>query len=192
MGDHREIEIKLEVRNPGLAKKRLRALGFRPAQPRHFERNHVFDFPDLRLRKARRLLRLRFADHRAILTFKGTPASSRRYKMRPEIETLVEDGEGLRKILESLGLKEKFCYEKYRTAYTRSGSGEAFHHELVYDETPIGCYLELEGPRAWIDQIAGKLGYKTDDYMTRSYGTLFFEKRRSLALRTRDMVFHKS
>jgi adenylate cyclase class 2 len=192
MGHHQEIEIKLEVRNPALVKKRLRALGFRPAQRRHVERNYVFDFPDLRLRQARRLLRLRFADRKAILTFKGTPAGSRRYKVRPEIETRVEDGEGLRKILESLGLKEKFRYEKYRTVYTRTGSGEAPGPELAYDETPIGCYLELEGSRAWIDEIARKLGYKTQDYITRSYGTLFLEKRRSLALGTRDMVFHKS
>lgn len=192
MGHHREIEIKLEVQNSGLIKRRLRALGFRQMKARHLERNHVFDFPDLRLRKARCLLRLRFAAEKAILTFKGTPTGLRKYKVRPEIETCVEDGERLRKILESLGLKEKFRYEKYRTVYARAASEEGSGHELVFDETPIGCYLELEGPRGWIDEIARKLGYKTQDYITRSYGTLFFEKRRSLALGTRDMVFHKS
>ena len=112
--------------------------------------------------------------------------------MRPEIETCVEDGQGLRQILESLGLKEKFRYEKYRTVYARTASQKETKRELVYDETPVGNYIELEGPGKWIVEIARKLGYKREDYITRSYGTLFLEKRRSLALATRDMVFQKS
>lgn len=177
MKHHHETEIKLQVQNPRALKRRLGELGFRPVQARHFESNHLFDFPDLRLRKARCLLRLRFAGGQGILTFKGAPLSSRSYKVRGEIETGVEDGNRLREILEGLGFHETFRYEKYRTVYARNVKrGRAERSVLVYDETPIGNYVELEGPAGWIDEVARQLGYERGDYITASYAALYFKK----------------
>src|SRR2546422_2128398 len=75
MKHHQETEIKLEVRDLGAIRRRLAALEFRPIEARHFESNVLFDFKDLRLRKARCLLRLRFAGGKSVLTFKGAPRS---------------------------------------------------------------------------------------------------------------------
>lgn len=187
-----ETEIKLEVLDsPGL-KRRLAGLGFRPVGPRHFESNVLFDFPDSRLRKSRCLLRLRQEGDRCLLTFKGAPLESRRYKVRSEIETDVADGNRLREILEGLGLRETFRYEKYRTGFARQGkSGKRNAGMLVFDETPIGNYVELEGPARWIDQVARALEYSRKDYITASYAALYFERCLARNETPGNMVFTK-
>jgi len=177
MRHRHETEIKLVVRNPKELRWRLSELGFRPVLARHFESNYLFDFPDQRLRKSRCLLRLRFADERGLVTFKGAPIQSRDYKIRREIETNVEDGHQLREIFRNLGLGEVFCYEKFRTIYAPRGkklASEAPH--AVYDETPIGNFLELEGPERWIDEVARQLGYSRKEYITESYAALYRKK----------------
>lgn len=187
---HNETEIKLAVRNPGALKRRLARLGFRPVQARHFESNHLFDFPDLRLRKARHLLRLRFAGRQGVLTFKGAPSRSLKYKIRGEIETRVEDGSRLREIFESLGFRETFRYDKYRTIYARDARpAKTGTRLLVYDETPIGNYLELEGPVHWIDRVARQLGYGREDYITASYGALYHQRCHEQGKKPGNMIF---
>jgi adenylate cyclase, class 2 len=174
MKHRHETEIKLAVRDVRKLRRRLVELGFRPTLARHFESNYLFDFPDLRLRKARSLVRLRFAGGQGLLTYKGAPLRSRDYKIRREIETHVEDGHQLREILLLLGLGEVFCYEKYRTLYAPRGKSKvADSPHLVFDETPIGNYLELEGPQRWIDEVARQLGYTRRDYMRDSYAALY-------------------
>lgn len=175
MKQRHETEIKLEVRDLKALGERLAELGFQPVEPRHFERNLVFDFPDHRLRKAHCLLRLRFANGRGLLTFKGAPLPARRYKVRSEIEAKVEGGRQLREILSRAGLCEYFRYEKYRTVYARR-PGTAGSSVLVLDETPIGNYVELEGSKTWIDRIARQLGYYRRDYIPASYADLYRQK----------------
>jgi adenylate cyclase, class 2 len=181
-----EVEVKLRVPAPARLKRRLRELGFGVAKRRHFESNVVFDFADLRLRKVRSLLRLRWEGRRCTVTFKGTPRPSASYKIRREIETGVEDGMPLQQVFEALGLRPVFRYEKYRTAYAPQGkNGPA----LLYDETPIGNYVELEGPKKLIDRLASQLGYRRKDYITASYATLQQEHCRKKGIPPRDMVF---
>jgi adenylate cyclase class 2 len=191
MKHHRETEIKLPARNSKQAGT-LSRLGFKVLEPRHFESNYVFDFPDLRLRKARCLLRLRFVEGRNLLTFKGPPLRTRGYKTRREIETRVEDGVLVREILKNLGLKPVFVYEKYRTLF--AGRGKAGLHplpEVAYDETPIGNYLELEGPAESIDAVATRLGYSRRDYIASSYLTLYLQKCRQEGKKQGNMVFRR-
>ena|SRR5437773_728251 len=206
MNASKEIEIKLEVRDPRALKRRLAELGFRRVKARHFESNRLLDFPNFALRKAQRVLRLRFVDGKCLLTFKGAPARSRHYKVRTELETEVEDGRGLKEILEGAGLREVFRYDKYRTEYApgagrqdivrpkrtvrrRGSTRRAERRELVYDETPIGNYLELEGPKRWIDEVAGRLGYERPDYIILSYAALYHRKCREQGKRPANMVF---
>jgi adenylate cyclase class 2 len=185
-----ETEIKLEVPNLAALHRRLRQIGFRKVQARHFESNTAFDFPDHRLWKARSLLRLRWADGQWLLTYKCTPLESRGYKVRREIETRVEDGEQVREILEALGLRPAFRYEKYRTTYAvKTRERQAAGPLLVLDETPVGNYLELEGPKRWIDRVAARLGYRREDYVTASYGSLYRQKCGQQGIEPTNMVF---
>ena len=57
-------------------------------------------------------------------------------------------------------------------------------------QTPIGVFLELEGPESWIDQTARRLGFGPGDYVTCSNAALYEEYRRSHATVPRDMKFH--
>lgn len=190
MNRRHETEIKLPVRDLRILKRRLGELGFRVVRPRHFERNTLYDFPDLRLWKAKCLLRLRLAGKEWLLTFKGAPLASRRYKVRGEIETRLEDGNCLNEIFCKLGLQPAFRYEKFRTVYARDAAGKRSETaQLVCDETPIGIYLELEGPRRWIDEVARQLAYSPDDYITASYASLYRQKCLERGETPRDMVF---
>jgi adenylate cyclase class 2 len=203
MKHRRETEIKLPARDRKQVGKRLSQLGFKVLKPRHFESNCLFDFPDLRLSTSRCLLRLRFAGGEDLLTFKGPPLRTRRYGSRREIETRVEDGVLLREVLKSLGLKQVFVYEKYRTIYARRRGGpcaspkaegnKADHGlpQVAYDETPIGNYLELEGPEKWIDAVATRLGYSSRDYITSTYLALYSRKCREEGKKPGNMVFKR-
>jgi adenylate cyclase class 2 len=185
-----ETEIKLPVSRPGAIKRRIPSLGFGVTESRHLERNALFDFPDLRLRKSSSLIRLRQEGTRYVLTFKGPPLQSRDYKIRREIETGIEKGDRLKTILEALGLHQVFCYEKYRTTYAPRGKRNASRSGvLVFDETPIGNYIELEGSRRWIDEVAAKLGYTRSEYVTASYAALYQSKCLEEGKKPGNMVF---
>jgi adenylate cyclase class 2 len=189
MPDH-ETEIKLSVSNARAAKLRLAGLGFRKIEPRHFERNFLFDFPDLRLHKSSCVVRLRHEGKRSLLTFKGPPLRSSTYKIRREIETEVEDGHRFREILEALGLRAIFCYEKYRTTFAdQKKTGARPVGLVVFDETPLGNFLELEGPKRWIDAVARQLGFRQEDYITASYVGLYFAKCEAEGKKAQNMVF---
>lgn len=190
MAASRETEIKLPVADKGTLRRRLKALGFRVVEARRFESNRLFDFPDLRLRKSRCVLRLRFVKKACLLTFKGPPLESLRHKVRAETETVLADGEAARGILTGLGLEQVFRYDKFRTTYARRRDVKGGHRPVVeLDETPIGIYLELEGPPRWIDSVARELGYGPEDYVTASYAALYFEDSRRKGKRPENMVF---
>lgn len=174
-----EIEIKLRISNPRQLKKQLRAMGFRVSASRTLERNILFDFPGATLARGRQALRLRSAGGEHLLTFKGPPRASRKYKIRPEAETRIEDPAALGAILDGLRLRRVFEYRKYRTAYARpTGAGRRESGALFYDETPAGDFVELEGPPDWIDRVAREMGYGPDAYVTASYVELYRQELR--------------
>jgi adenylate cyclase, class 2 len=187
---HHEIEIKLKVEDPRAFKKRLKECGLVMIERRHFESNIVFDFRNSRLRRSRSLLRLRTDGSRNLLTFKGPPRAADIYKIRTEIETKVEDAVALQRIIEVLGLRPVFRYEKYRTAFAENRRRKVETSPLlVFDETPIGRYIELEGPVRWIDRAARQLGYQKRDYITASYAALYLDHCRENGIKPGDMVF---
>src|SRR5574337_976041 len=186
----REIEIKLKVEDPRALRKKLKECGFVVVERRHFESNLVFDFRNSHLRNSCSLLRLRNKGNRHILTFKGPPHPSDSYKIRPEIEMSIPDSEALQQILKALGLRSTFRYEKYRTIYAEKGRRRtAGMPLLVFDETPIGSYIELEGPSGWIDRKALRLGYRKADYIKETYAALYWKQCRRTGVKPKNMVF---
>jgi len=169
-GSRAEVEVKLRLHDIGSIRRLLRRAGFRLRRRRTFESNLVFDTAGLDLRRAGKLLRLRAVGREHLLTYKG-PAEAGRHKRREELDVAVQDGEALRLLLERLGFRVVFRYEKYRTEYHRPGEDGV----VTIDETPIGNFLEIEGAPEWIDRTAAELGFHTGDYITASYGRLFLE-----------------
>lgn len=180
--NNREVEIKLAVPGASAGERILAGAGFRVARPRTFEDNTAFDTADGRLRAAATLLRLRQAGGSAVLTYKGPPAPGR-HKDREEIETVVADPVAMAAILERLGFVPAFRYQKFRTEYT-DGEGTA-----TLDETPIGCWIELEGAPDWIDRAARALGFAERDYITASYLRLYLEHCAARGIAPGNMVF---
>jgi len=181
---NREVEIKLKIAGAPAARRLLRKAGFRVHKPRIFEDNLVFDTADAALRRAGKLLRLRQAGKEALVTYKG-PAAPGKYKSREELEVSLSDAPRAALIFERLGLARVFRYQKYRTEYTRPRERGV----VTLDETPAGCYLEIEGTPAWIDRTARRLGFSASDYITASYGGLYLAERNRLPDLPPDMVF---
>lgn len=162
-----EREAKLRMADPAAARAALESLGARPLRPRHFEDNLLLDDAARSLLARGCALRLRRAEGRAVLTFKGAPADADGVKVRPETEVKADDADTLQAILEALGFSPAFRYQKYREVW---GWKDA---ELVVDETPVGTFLEIEGPSATIHEAARGLGRAPEDLLLDSYPALF-------------------
>jgi adenylate cyclase, class 2 len=213
-----ETEIKLHVKDLSAlrqALKRLRARLVFGGTGRVHEWNVVFDTPQKELAGRDELLRIRTETpersnskrHRAkaervLLTFKRpiggeqteADGSSRasRHKVREEIELQVADARALTKIFEGLGLCGWFRYEKFRTTFRLpAAQGWAKGLLIELDETPIGIFVELEGPPKAIDRAAKKLGFAKRDYIVTNYLSLYREECRRRGEEPRDMVFQK-
>jgi adenylate cyclase, class 2 len=213
-----EIEIKLRVKNVEellAALKGLRARTVRSGTGRVHEWNTLFDTVRQDLRRRQQLLRTRIetpdgrvvrrkrdAAQAALLTFKGPVAGRRsragdstrrqRHKVREEIEFQIGDVAKLAEILEGLGMRPSFHYEKYRTTFELPESMPwAKGLKMELDETPIGTFMELEGPPHAIDRAAKELGFSKTDYILKSYLRLNAEDCRRRGVKACDMVFHK-
>jgi len=214
----RETEIKLKISDLPAFHRALKRMGARLASPgasRVHEENVIFDTPQGGLAKHGQLLRIRTEtpqargksknsrpNQRVILTFKqpmieqataetGSPSDGS-YKVREEIEVEVAEAGNLAKIFEGLGLGGWFRYEKYRTTF-RLPPSKAWARGLLIelDETPIGTFVELEGPAAAIDRAAGELGFSKRDYVLKNYLRLYMEDCRRKGQQPSHMLFPK-
>ena len=181
-----EIEVKISVISVASARKRIRDAGFHVHVPRVFEVNILWDTADLRLRTQGKLVRLRHAGSHSTLTFKGRSADTR-HKVREEVETRVENLHALERVFQEIEMKPVFRYEKYRTEF----SVDQAPGVVTLDETPIGVFLEIEGPARWIDRTAKQLGFSPDDYITASYGALYLQYCSEHGVQPSDMVFRE-
>jgi adenylate cyclase class 2 len=211
-----EREIKLKIEDIKAFRRLLKKLGAEPVgagQGRVHEENVIFDTPQGGLAKHGQLLRIRTetlegsgksgkqrAKRRVVLTFKrpvsrppapdGKGFSAGPHKLREEIEMEVTDALTLATIFEGLGMAGWFRYEKYRTTF-RLPASKAWAQGLLIelDETPIGTYVELEGPAGAIDRAATELGYSKRDYVLKNYLTLYVDECRSKGIEPVHMVF---
>jgi len=212
----RETEIKLRISNVPAFHRALKRIGARLAGPgtsKVHEENVIFDTPQGGLAKHGQLLRIRTEtpevpgkpkttgpQQRVVLTFKQPmvqpagaetgSASSGSYKVRDEIEVEVAEGGNLTRIFEGLGMSGWFRYEKCRTTF-RLPASKAWALGLLIelDETPIGTFVELEGPAAAIDRAAAELGFSKHDYLSKNYLRLYMEECRRKGVQPSHMVF---
>lgn len=166
-----EIEVKLAVTDPQSLLERLGPLSFVCTTPRTHEFNLVFDRNGEELARGNILLRLRRWGGRHILTVKSPPdpqSVPMGYKVRREVEIEVDDFNKTVQIFNTLGYHRSFAYEKYRTEF-RSPDGLI----LTLDETPVGCFAELEGTPERIDLYMSQLGYRREQAICHNYRSIF-------------------
>src|SRR6266513_2107454 len=212
----KETEIKLRITDVPAFHRALKRMGARsvgPGTSKVHEENVIFDTPQGGLAKHSQLLRIRTETseirgkakkagpkQRVILTFKQPmtrPAvaetegrSDGHYKVRDEIEVEVAESANLARIFEGLGMSGWFRYEKYRTTFRLPASkGWAKGLLIELDETPIGTFVELEGPAEAIDRAAEELGFSKHDYVLKNYLRLYMEDCRRKGEEPRHMVF---
>jgi len=178
-------------------RKILRETKFSVVSPRVFEQNLVLDNARGSLRSNGLLLRVRTTGRRSatesgLCTFKG-PAKETltHHKMRVEREFVASNADECLAMFAGIGFHPAFRYEKYRTVFgRRARKGEKGKPGLVtIDETPIGVFMELEGPALWIDRTAKELGFSRADYITMSYARLWERWREEHAIPPGNMVF---
>ena len=214
----KETEIKLRIADVEAFHAVLKRISARPVDPARakvHEENIIFDTSESRLANRGQLLRIRTETpeihgepnaqppkKRIILTFKQPMPESfdtttggeaeGPYKVRDEIELEVADAANLTRIFEGLGMQGWFRYEKYRTTFQLPDS-EAWARGLLIelDETPIGTFVELEGPAAAIDRAAELLGYSKHDYVLNNYLRLYQDDCRRKGEQPTHMLFSK-
>ncbi|MEW5984819.1 MAG: class IV adenylate cyclase [Acidobacteriota bacterium] len=177
-----EREVKLRFDSPASARRAVAGMGAVPHAERRLQEDTLFDTEDGSLRRLRSLLRVRGDGRRSWLTFKG-PVQPGPMKLREEIETEVGDGALVRLVLERLGYRAWFRYQKHREEYVTGNL------VVAIDETPIGTFVELEGSESAIAAAAVVLGRGPGDYILDSYHALFQKHREALGFSGADMVF---
>lgn len=185
-----ETEIKIRISNFPEFRRQVDALGGVLISPRHFEDNHIFDFEDARIRQGQCLIRVRSSGGKCFLTFKGPPKPEGPFKTREELETEVGSATIAREILERLGMKALFRYQKLREEYrvlSRGRTGAPVC--LSLDETPIGNYAELEGSEQGIRELAECMGFSESLFLRASYYFLYIEYCRERGESQGNMVF---
>jgi adenylate cyclase, class 2 len=157
-------------------------------EPRHFEDNWLFDRGHHELSSRNSTLRLRIVNNRGLLTFKSPPLEHPWLKVREEIQAELPDPESMRAILEALGFKPVFRYQKFRTVHGIETQGG---HELqgMFDETPMGNFLELEGDPAAIAELVALLGIPEENLIQASYPALWMNKSKAEDRPAGDMIF---
>jgi adenylate cyclase class IV len=211
-----ETEIKLRIVDPQSFLRELKKLGARRAfagTGRIHEWNVVFDTPGKTLARRGQLLRIRIespdgpmkansgkTSQPALLTFKhptraqrqakSSASGVRSYKVREELELEVSDAPMLTKVFGGLGMRPTFIYEKFRITFTLPKSQRWAEGLLIeLDETPIGTFVEFEGPNAAIDRAARMLGYSKSDYIVTNYLRLYLDDCRRRGEHPADMLF---
>lgn len=123
-----------------------------------FEENILYQGGVLSEKSA--VLRVRKIDKKTILTYKERILNETDIKHQLEFETEVKDADMIEKIIESLGFKDSFIYEKRRKTWKFRDV------EVVLDELPFGLYMEIEGSIFGIREAELLLG--AEDFETES------------------------
>jgi len=168
-----EIEVKIRIDDLPAVRAKLAGMGAQVLQERHLEDDTFYDFRGRELTRKKMALRLRLRGRRTILTFKGAPRPSRRFKVREELETEVRNDKQARRILKALGLVPVFQYVKHR-AVLRLG-----RVRVCLDETAAGHFLEIEGERNRIIALLRSLGIPARSMIKRDYVDLLQEAGRT-------------
>lgn len=179
----KELEVKFYVSDLAEIEKQLVKLGATLVQPRTHEYNLRFDTPGGDLAQAESMLRLR-RDAGSHVTFKGPSSTLGGVLARQEIEFEVSNFPAAQKLIEALGFRSKFVYEKYRTTYALDGL------KITLDEMPYGPFIEIEGKdAAGIQVAANQLNLDWQRRLPETYVSIFRRLKELFSLHFTDLTF---
>jgi adenylate cyclase, class 2 len=181
-----EIEAKVRVESFQELRRRLVELGAERLGV-SLERNDLYDLPgrDLAERGCRlRLRTVRRGGSGPVLTFKG-PKLGGRFKSRRELEIGVSDKATAQRLLEAMGYRPYFSFEKRRESWRVSG------WNIELDLVPLlGRFVEVEtaGVRE-LDQALAALRLNGLKPITRGYASLLRRRLRERGIASRRVRF---
>ncbi len=179
----KELEVKFHVSDLAEIEKQLVKLGATLVQPRTHEYNLRFDTPSGDLAQAESMLRLR-RDAGSHVTFKGPSSTLGGVLARQEIEFEVSNFASAQKLIEALGFRSKFVYEKYRTTYGLEGL------KITLDEMPYGPFVEIEGKEAApIQKASSQLNLDWQERLPETYISIFRRLKELFSLNFTDLTF---
>lgn len=178
-----ESELKIPVDTLDEIRRRLGETDAERVSLREHEINILFDGADGQLAAAGQVLRVRRVGSRHILTFKGPATFDGAVKQRREIELEISSSERISELLHALGYVPRMRYEKERESWNLADA------RIDLDHTPMGDFVEIEGPSDRLEAIAHQLGLDPADALAQSYISLWQGYRRQHPELGRDMVF---
>lgn len=178
-----ESELKIPVAGLEPVRRRLGAAGATCLHRAELEINILFDTEHGKLVGSGRVLRVRRVGGRAMLTFKGPATWDGAVKQRPEHEVEITSLEIMTELLGALGYTPWMRYEKERESWLLG----AVRIEL--DHTPMGDFVELEGPPGDLEASARSLDLDPALAVSQSYVGLWQCHRERHPELGRDMVF---
>ncbi len=180
-----EIEVKFYVDNVDKVHEKLQKMGAQ-SDGSVFESNIRYDTREKSLMKNHCLLRLR-KDVKNTLTFKSagdqTEGEDREFKILREIEVEVNDFQALDSILQHLGYEPVQIYEKYRETFTLGKT------VICIDEMPFGVFLEIEGEKQAIKDVARDLGLPWEKRILHNYLMIFEKIKKEASFSFADITF---
>lgn len=183
LASDKELEVKFFVSDLAEMEKRLVQAGAMLVQPRTHEYNLRFDTPEGGLAQESSMLRLR-RDSNSHVTFKGPSTTLGGVLARQEIEFEVSNFTSAQKLIEALGFRSKFIYEKYRTTYGLNGL------KVTLDEMPYGNFMEIEGTEAKpIYDASLQLGLNWNERLPETYISIFRRLKELFSLHFPDLTF---
>jgi adenylate cyclase class 2 len=135
------------------------------------EVNLLLDTEDGSFQVADKALRLRTYGGQHLLTYKGPTSYRGKVKVREEIEVAIAAGRRMAEILENLGYSTSLRYEKDREVWQLS------RLSIVLDHTPMGDFVELEGPIDELENGARQIGLDPERAVQGSYMSLWRDYR---------------
>jgi len=181
---HSSLEIEVKFHLPEIEPIRDRMFAMKATHSgRVFENNIRFENALKSLKKEGILLRLR-QDDRSRLTFKSrlsTPDTQ--FKVHRELEVEVGNFHACHSILEALGYYPEQAYEKWRETFVLDDTS------LLIDTMPYGVFLEVEGKKRHIREMAERLGLYWKKRILLNYLEIFEVIQREEGLRFRNITF---
>jgi adenylate cyclase, class 2 len=180
--DSLEIEVKFFVPDLNTVRKNILQLGAK-SMGCFFETNIRFEDNEKSLLKKNVLLRLR-RDNRVTLTYKSKPEiDDLNFKIFRELEVEVSDFDVMESILTSLGFYVEQVYEKWRETLVLQDT------HFCLDTMPFGTFIEIEGNRENIPDMARNVGLNWEDRILYNYLKIFDVLKKQEKLTFSDVTF---
>lgn len=158
----REIELKFEVDDFKEIISKIKKMGGNLDWEGE-EEIYYFDNTERQLKNTGKTLRLKKINGRVALTLKLDIGNEKHYKVKEEFEIKVGNLSETRIIFKELGFIESFKYKKYRQHWKINDIS------IELDTLKHKHFIEIEGSKKEIREIAEKLNLAWDKSTTKSY-----------------------